>query len=479
MEAKFGYTSKDIAKYFKHFLDNINNGDEIEIRGVGKVILNREHYDELINYLSDQKVLAEILKNYNDDTYNFNTQNGNTTKKYKFYPQDGRGDGFIWTQVVKSQYSGVTTRKTYNVGDVAEGIFGAGLAAKFIAIGNSGDYDFYEGRPSRDIISVQDIKDFLVRKTANETRPLIQLGNNNRWNVNNNTIIFNLQISENNYRALVDPDIWISDEKLTDIFHSVVDYVNSDKVDSNIRLFFNNLTVNPASKRTALISSEGIADQRGTKADIVVSFKDDGDSSVKQIMLNASVKTNSQNLAQHGIKIGSVDALFKKFGVDIKRLRATNNLSPNIVESYERFSSTPQLVDWFSDLFNAIRDDLENKLRDRNYTKTLSSAIYNLAALSDPTIKVIYLKGRRHVTQSPSKIENALVDIPLFVSMSERERPSIMVYTAKTKDPRPKPNIEGKLVEFTLEVRKENGRDKVNKIHVYKGKFYDQIVNED
>ena len=471
-------------------MEDIKEGNLIDVYvpgGIESIIIDPVHVDEL-NSLDESIHIGDYLKEYISD---------DNTKKYHFYEFDTfvgerTGRSFIWSKVVKSQYvakrnlnEGVV-RKTYNKGDLAEGILAAAAFAKFLEVGRSNRLESTllgangEVSPNVPDITVNHIKSILGDPGLRNNQEM----KSGVFEVNN--IKFHLRLiitlSNNNFNAIVNPEVWNNDNDIKDLLSSAVRYVNSQKVEANILDFYLNNSPDTNSKN-AKISSEGTLDQKSKKADVVIRVWKNNTRSAS-IMLNASIKTTSQNISQQGVSYKSIYNLFHNiFGVKgIDRFRDEFTRMKN--ENW-RFDEEKAL---YERVFVHAMNFFEYTAFKNNHAVAvdkLSDALFRLSANNDESVRVIQFKGGSYSRQNPSLIKKGLLNLQtedkrkrFHASLTKRAQPSFMIYWPLIGQSPSKPSHTGKIVEFVLEVRTVNKKPKVNKIHVYKGKSYDKIVNE-
>lgn len=209
----------------------------------GKIIvydpLKRADYTTLLSYLksSSLKMDAVLLRN------------------------EKEGSQVALSELVKTEDLG--GQRKGNKGDMAEAIFAAAITAKFINKLND--------------VSEQDIKLIINQLDPNKVTQSFAYSSKNKNTQVTDTIIYELNLSQSNLKALTNPLTW---NTLGSIIDGSLKYANADNIKMLAKTMYENNR-----KNTIKVSAVGINQQKTTKVDVKVEI--DG----KPVVLT-SLKTN-------------------------------------------------------------------------------------------------------------------------------------------------------------------------------------------
>jgi len=194
-------------------------------------------------------------------------------------------------------------RKAYNKGDMAEGIFGAAVAARFI------------NKNQR--VSPSDVEKVLRKLSANQTKQVLKFDSPNRNPKIKDKVIFTLGLALNNMKALTDPSIRKLKD-IQDVVNAACSYANGITVTQWSKEVYENNSFNEIH-----VLSDGLEDQTGTKVDVRVMISNhDGE----MLPVNINVSLKAGDVKQFGQMGGSNFETFQDFfkdlfGITITELR--------------------------------------------------------------------------------------------------------------------------------------------------------------
>jgi len=231
----------------------------------------------------------------------------------------------------------------YNKGDVAEAILGAAVVAKFVV------------RPTTDV-SKKDIEDVLNKMLSSNpvTIPTPDYVKSvKQANITDN-IKFKVGIPKPAMDFISDSSNW---SEISGIFNSCISYVNKDR-----RLNLQSIQFSKNKKSNEIfINSDGTGDQKGTKADIKLTF--DGKKSRNQISLK--VKGGDQFAQVSGIPFVKQEKLWKDgLGLDVSSLKSAYE------DELKQFDPTIVFTDRKDKILTA----------QKNIVKNAAKAVYVKAA---------------------------------------------------------------------------------------------------
>jgi len=231
----------------------------------------------------------------------------------------------------------------YNKGDVAEAILGAAVVAKFVV------------RPTTDV-SKKDIEDVLNKMLSSNpvTIPTPDYVKSvKQANITDN-IKFKVGIPKPAMDFISDSSNW---SEISGIFNSCISYVNKDR-----RLNLQSIQFSKNKKSNEIfINSDGTGDQKGTKADIKLTF--DGKKSRNQISLK--VKGGDQFAQVSGIPFEKQEKLWKDgLGLDVSSLKSAYE------DELKQFDPTIVFTDRKDKILTA----------QKNIVKNAAKAVYVKAA---------------------------------------------------------------------------------------------------
>lgn len=382
---------------------------------VNSVEYNMEKEDSLLDSLESKKVLGNLTKKdvitiVSKDVIKLGNSNYIKVNSKRF-----GADGYIKLSAIQKP----SGDRSFNRGDIAEGIVGVAIAVKF-------------ANPNRKI-TIDD-----VYSTINKLNPVGELQLHNQ---ENDTIKLVVKLSSVNYANFINPRYR---EDLRDEFTSAIKFANSTHIESAKGINRNH------TNDTVISASDGISNQKGTKIDTTVSIGLDGHTPVKHLSLSLKTGT-TKTLGQYGTKLPRIIEFWSWFGITIKS------------DKYELKQ------EWFKNLFMEVISDINHKLgsdnKEKIFLSTLAKGLKLIATGGDDSVVMLHLKNGDFNLHSFTNIDAKLKDIKLKAIYHEAKRPEIRIIDTVTNEV---------LVGFRLEVR---GSDKESfKIFVQKGPLLDKLT---
>lgn len=209
----------------------------------------------------------------------------------------------------KKNIMGAGGSKGFNAGDVAEGVFAAGLAARFL----HKDDDI----KIPDIVKV--LKDLSGKRSGKTSSIVMESKNANPKVIDDVKLVVNL--AEVNLDALFAPGLETM-ASMKPVYSAVVDFCNGKEVKRHSHMFYENNIANDI-----VIVSDGIGNQKGTKMDVSVQVTDNSN---KLNVYNLNVSLKAGDVKQFGQVGGSgfdkQMLLWNMFDINVKSLESEYNL---------------------------------------------------------------------------------------------------------------------------------------------------------
>ena len=410
---KYEDLDKHSGKYVRAFIAQVNSGKPTLLADGRKVKFDTNHknYKALVTKSSatDEKI-SQFLKGV------------------KLVTTDN--EELAWTKIEKTPFS--MGEAKFNRGEVAEGIMGAALAAKFMQPDEEVQLDAIHGVLNRMNVTEKSATASLPHRSDESGKDVIQLS------------IF---LKQNSMKALFDKENW---PDLGSEFTSAIKYANSKYVTEHAKLLNSNGTNDKVE-----ISSMGSKDEKGTKADLQVMIGLNGKKPTKA-NLSLSIKTGqTKNLEQTGVSYERISDAFAVFGIDIAEMNA----------SFVKQES------WYSEAFklavNKFNTGLDASDGERKFISRLGKGVKYFATKDEDIVKVHLTDGDFKVANY-SDLEDKIKDYELEAQYGgDEKRPQITIRDKTSK------NV---LVTFRIEVRNET---EVYKMHIEGGKLLDLLTHEE
>ena len=402
----------DLKKHRGQYLDILINliaaGKDIELEGDGKA-----KYGKAVKIQkSDAKMLSQLF--YGTDTPpedkadvnaddNGNLIPANTLPRSIALTIDGTDNKVLTSSVFKTpEMKG--SKKDFNTGDVGEAFLGAACAAKFKKLGEEVTED--------DVLAILD------------TMQITEEGKNKRGLLKTkagiDTLEFVLVLNQTSFGAM---EKSVKEKKLPPemigLNRSAVKWANtSGAVKEAVAI-----AVNDPSENKIIVNSDGVADQKGTKADLFLTI----DESTLEL-LSAKAGDVKQFGQVPGNSYEKVQTLFKSiFGVDIKESYIDNMNGSVAKDNYPIFKKV------YKDVAQDLEQELAgNTVREVKFVERLYNGIAHHASLNDPKVSMVILKatpnapGFKELTFGP-ELREAMEQFDLQVQY-QADPPKIQIH---------------------------------------------------
>lgn len=294
--------------------------------------------------------------------------------------------------------------KGFNTGDVAEGVLGAAVAAKFINRGKPVTTD--------DIVNV--IKSFTsIEEIKSNKKGAMST------NVGNDQIIFRLVLNKTSFEALYDAATTGKfAPEMKGLFLSGVKYVNTD---DDVRNAVSKAIDDPNANEVS-INADGVAGQKGTKADLFLNI--DGEV-INLLSLKAgSVKQFGQASGSSFLKMQEFFETL--FGIDVpetynKQLQGDSRANFEVIKRI------------YSDIFKQIQQDISgNTNKEVVFLQRLYNGIFYHATRNDPNVSMVIMKATPNAPGFAKltfgeELRKAMEQFDLKVTM-QADPPKIQIY---------------------------------------------------
>ena len=254
--------------------------------------------------------------------------------------------------------------KVANRGEIAEGILGAAMFAKFVK---------RQGNEEIGQVAQSDIENILdsLQQTGKDT---YQVAVNDADNEYADTVTFLLKLKTAPYRDLMDP---AKRSLLTKEFASAAAYVNSSMAERYSKYFY----LNGRADDIAVIA-DGAASETEKKTDVWVAIKDKN-GRMRQLRLNASLKTGGQKQFGQvgGSSVESMQKLWSYFDISI---------GDDIIASYQRMTDpTKALGFMYQQISKILNLKFSDPTQEVKFINQLAHAITYFATLGDPNVELV------------------------------------------------------------------------------------------
>jgi len=325
---------------------------------------------------------------------------------------DGKGKKFTIVGS-KAGIEGIFVNPTANKGEVAEGILGAAMFAKFVA----------RNRGGIGTVTVDDVWGVLynLKKTGDDQYSISVQDSNKKIA---DQVTFVLRLKSAPYAAVTDPK---QQPNYIDIAQSTVAYINSSHAERYSQYFYTN-----GKADTIRVVSDGVSDESGRKTDIELEIYDHKSGKMKRGKLSISLKVGpvKQFGQVGGIEFKSMLKLWGYFGINVSNLKTY----------YEDMASTdPEgaLRTMYSKIADYIAKtvDGDSSVEEYDLIKNVVKAINYFATLNDPTVSIVQLtsKGQYKILRFRN-IEPKLRQMNLSAEYdSGKTMPEITIYDRESK----------------------------------------------
>jgi hypothetical protein len=350
-------------------------------------------------------------------------------EKFKFYYKPGGGP------------------RVKNKGDVAEGVLGASLCARFL-------------RRDGKLIDYKDVSKVLkkldsARDTAQSdkqtAKTITYKSIKDKFPNITDTVTFDVRLSTVNFEDLVDEKKRTS---IKDLFDSAIAYANSGEViDQNIEWFINNKPNN------IKILSDGISDQKGTKVDVRI-FDGDREISIGKISLKAG---GTKTLGQIGKTFEGLEGMFGilfgiKFPPEYKEQWEQVTSSTNKRSAEAVFKVANRVYEYAA---KAIKQKLEgdDDMAEKDFMSQFIEGVKYQAVLNEKGVRLLHLSKGEFKLLDFDKLDEVLEDVDFDVYLDRKTIiPKLYVYdknvgykNGKLILVRPKIEGDGKVIRHYVE----------------------------
>lgn len=363
------YLQKHRGQYLDVLINMIAAGKAVELEGSSK-----EKYGKTVKFdPSNAKMLSQMFYgqdapiedkadvNADDKGFLIPAQQLPASVRLKLQDSDDTiptGDIFKTPEMKGS-------KKPFNTGDVGEAFLGAACTAKFEKLG--------EEITEEDVISV--LKRMKVTEEGKNKRGTLSVP------ANNDKLEYVLVLNQTSFGALHSS---IKQGKLPPemigLNRSAVKWANSSgAVREAVKL-----AVDDPNNNTIIVNSDGVSDQKGTKADLFLEFDNN---TIELISAKAGdVKQFGQ---VPGNSYEKIETFFKSiFGVDINDKYIDEMNGSDARHNYPIFKK----------IYAEVAEELENELagntvKEVRFVERLYKGIAHHASLNDPKVSMVILKA--------------------------------------------------------------------------------------
>jgi hypothetical protein len=319
-------------------------------------------------------------------------------------------EGQVWifyggASVINSSF--VHADKLANKGEIAEGILGAAMFAKFTK---------RVGKEEIAMVTPQDVADVLdqLKNVGEDTYQVVV---NDADNQHADTVTFRLVLKTKPYQDLMDPG---KREALKSEFASAAGYVNTPMAERYSRYFY----LNGRADEIAVIA-DGAASETSSKVDVWVAVKD-AQGNMRRLRLNTSLKVGGiKQFGQvGGSETASMNKLWNYFGVDIEPF----------LKNYEKKRKTDQF-DALEYMYKSIAESIAKQLEgdddqeEAKFVDNVAHAVTYFATLGDKNVELVdFSKGGFKILRF-SNLVDKLRSVDLTASYKEAKgRPEIAIH---------------------------------------------------
>lgn len=259
-----------------------------------------------------------------------------------------------------------------NKGEIAEGILGAAMFAKFVAR-NAGGIG---------TITVGDVWNVLYNlKQTGADQYTTTVKDSNKEIADQVTFVLRLKSAP--YAAVTDPK---QQPNYNELAQSAVAYVNSSHAERYSKYFYTN-----GKADTIRVISDGVSEEAGRKTDIELEIYDHKSGKMKRGKLSISLKVGpvKQFGQVGGIEFKSMLKLWDYFGINVSNLQSY----------YEDMASTdPEgaLRTMYAKIADYLAKSVDgnNEVEEYDLIKNVTKAINYFATLDDPTVSLVQLTSK-------------------------------------------------------------------------------------
>jgi hypothetical protein len=339
--------------------------------------------------------------------------------------------------------------KLANKGEIAEGILGAAMFAKFTK---------REGNENIGTVTAADIAQVLERlKNVGEDTYEVEVADSDSQHADR--VTFKLVLKTKPYQDLMDST---KRDALASEFASAAGYVNSPMAERYSKYFY----LNGKADEIA-ITADGAASETTSKVDVWVAVRDaNGD--MRRLRLNTSLKIGG--VKQFGQVGGSgpesMSKLWGYFGID---------LAPEKIEGYIEHLKKGDQSKALAHLYQRIAGLLANKLagdadnEEARFVDNLAHAVTYFATLGDPNVELVdFSKGGFKILRF-RELKDRLREVDLTATyLTGKSQPEISIHDAA--DPR------RALINIRVKVENKKGGEQYMRNYIEKGPLLEELT---
>jgi hypothetical protein len=294
--------------------------------------------------------------------------------------------------------------KMGNRGDIAEGIFGAAITARFL----------YKNTD----INKQQVKDVLKSLGGSGTVREKIFKSPNKNKAVDDDVRFYLSLAKINMDALLDPSQW---DELDDLFDSSVKYANGKTVVAWSKLLYENNQYNKIE-----VISDGLSNQKGTKVDVKLLV--DGSKTDINVSLKAGdVKQFGQIGGSEFEKAVEMHALL--FNINIKHLE----------DKYNQLLAKKDPQGALYLVYNYVKDQVNLKVRTKRskdaLLKQLGKGINHFATLGEENVTLVQLNSNEAKVYNFNGVVEAVSALDISCSIKDSAgKPKLLLHDAKNRN---------------------------------------------
>lgn len=295
-----------------------------------------------------------------------------------------------------------------NKGEIAEGVLGAAMVAKFAK-------RTPDGIGTITVSDINEVLNSLSKSGVDEYTATLP----GKEGANKDTLVFVLKLKTVPYKDLMDPN---KRNLIADLFSSAEGYANSKMASKYAGYFYKNFQ-NDLIK----VISDGISDESGRKTDVYVEVESPIGSKSRLTKLDVSLKAGpvKQFGQVGGAGFDKLEGLFRTFGVDISSLQTRFNEIQDKTEAL-------QLV--YSEAANALTKRMTGDEREEAFIKEVVKGINYFGTLNDPNIKLVQFDKGAYSVIDFSKLESMIdkIDMVATVVLDKNGKPQIRIADSQT-----------------------------------------------
>lgn len=388
------------SHYWRNILDMIQRGADFRLNDGSYVTADPSAYPKLHaiwDGISDTATPEQILLIKDHGFKTIDRKTIGWTKIYK--SKEIQDDGKKGANGGPSDESDQKT-KFWNLGNVAEGIMGAAVTAKFL-------------NPDKtititDIVKILKDADYQSSLKVNTTRRTYS------GNIRNDKVKFTLSLNQKDYEALTlsflnpgDLAVYKKHEEIKKVYENAAEYVNTAKTVGGAL----DRVIGDPNPNSILIESEGASaeNQRGTKADIFITI--DGK---KERLLSLKAGVVSQVGQMSGAAFENLEGFFKSvlgFGLPLSMNNETDFPKDSSQVEVKKYILQNGFMKAYKHIYHSLQPTLtgDNNYKEYNLTSQVFKGLKHHATLDEDVI-IVYVSPSAKRAYMEIKIGKELRD---------------------------------------------------------------------